>query len=729
MRANECFVYRFRHRFSEGAADKLFMRQITLRQFPLVFVIALSAVPTQGQITSPGYDPSPVRIESAPNTKPRLINSLDLLTLRDITGLSISPDGKSIAYVVSQAVLETNSHRTTLFVVGTNAGSVPRNLGSAGPPHWDAVGQYEKILPKWSPDSRLITLSIGKRDGKQIWLWNREGGSPKQLTLVEGDVRNYEWSSDGRQIVFEVVEPISNEEIRRFSEKGIRYDSYEGNGFEGSILTWERLPIARATIATKPRPRQVWIYDFAARAQRRATSVEERDFNKASVARPVFNPGDKIYVHIVQPSPDKRLLAYVSLSRDAEEPDAGLWRVTLKQTGEGKTIAESKSSEAVINRLWWSKDSAAVYFLRVDEKPGTRIYRMSAVDGTENQVVKTDDFLTQISPGSNGSLAACVRENPTTPPQVALLDLKDGTLRTLANVNPEFQHFMLGSVDRLEWKNRYGALASGYLVKPLNYEPGKRYPLIVTTYGTRGFLRGAVGDEYPIQVFAANGFMVLDFYAPSPPTPKPGDFKTMMLNWYSPMASLDTAVKMLDEMGLIDPNRTGLTGLSYGAEITNFTISHSNIFQAAAASSSSGRDPNFFFLATAYWHKRFKEWGLGLPDGETAERWKELSPALNAKHINAPLLINVADSELLIDLQYYTSLREHQKAVEMFIYADERHLKIHPKHRYEIYNRNLDWFNLWLRDKEDPDPAKAEQYKRWRELRTMKEENERKRQN
>src|SRR6266545_6454016 len=196
-----------------------------------------------------------------------------------------------------------------------------------------------------------------------------------------------------------------------------------------------------------------------------------------------------------------------------------------------------------------------------------------------------------------------------------------------------------------------------------------------------------------------------------------------MLRWYSPMASLETAVKLLDEMGIIDPNRKGLSGLSYGAEITNFTISHSDLFQAAVASSDAGRDPIFFYFANSFWHRSFKQWGLGLPDGETAARWQELSPALNAAKVKAPLLINVADSEYLHGLQYYTSLREHSKPVEMLIYADESHLKNQPKHRYEIYQRNLDWFNFWLQNKEDPDPAKADQYKRWRELKKLKEKN------
>ncbi len=72
-------------------------------------------------------------------------------------------------------------------------------------------------------------------------------------------------------------------------------------------------------------------------------------------------------------------------------------------------------------------------------------------------------------------------------------------------------------------------------------------------------------------------------------------------------------------------------------------------------------------------------------------------------------------------LQLFTSLEQLGKSAEMFVYPNEMHIKNQTKHRYEIYERNLDWFNFWLKDKEDPDPAKAEQYKRWRDLRKLRE--------
>src|SRR5260370_2398752 len=108
----------------------------------------------------PKFDPVPVEIPSRVDGPRRPIRTMDLLTLRDLRGLQISPDGGSIAFVVSQAVYATNSYRTGLFVVSTAQGSKPISLGSAGPPRWDQSGQYTTEPPTWPPNRRYIAYVL-----------------------------------------------------------------------------------------------------------------------------------------------------------------------------------------------------------------------------------------------------------------------------------------------------------------------------------------------------------------------------------------------------------------------------------------------------------------------------------------------------------------------------------------------------------------------------------------
>ena len=295
----------------------------------------------------------------------------------------------------------------------------------------------------------------------------------------------------------------------------------------------------------------------------------------------------------------------------------------------------------------------------------------------------------------------------------------------MVDLNPEFQNLQLSPTKRIDVSNKDGDRFWGHLVFPLGYEPGKRYPVIITTYRDfDNFLRGGVGDEYPIQVFAANGFAILNFEALGRlRSPKPNDFDNTVLFWQSPIDGMEAALSKLQDMGLIDRSRIGITGLSYGANVLDYGISHTDLFAAAIDSGDGSRDPLDYYLLSDGDRATFSRlWDLESPDSGSLTRWQKISPALNAQRIRTPLLINTADAEYLADMQLIATLRELKKPVEVFIYANEQHIKNQPMHRYEIYERNVDWMKFWLKGEESPDPAKADQYARWRRLRKLQEE-------
>jgi dipeptidyl aminopeptidase/acylaminoacyl peptidase len=428
-------------------------------------------------------------------------------------------------------------------------------------------------------------------------------------------------------------------------------------------------------------------------------------------------------------SPNGKLVAYRWQPPWGEQPShpSAYTSLFVRPNKGGKEINLAAAFWS-IGDFWWSADGSQVYFWgRLLDNIPSNLYVVPSHGGTPREVAHMGASFGASSVDANVTLVAGVKQTTTTPYEVAIVDLKSGEIRTLANVNPEFANIRLSPATQINWKNKYGDSRYGYLLKPLDYEPGKRYPLIITTYanGPEGFRRGAVGDEYPIQVFAARGFAVLDvelvpFYGY-----KSGDFESFLWSYYAPIADFEAAIKIVVDMGVVDRSRKGISGLSYGARLTSFAISHSDLFQAAIVSGPNGDDPFFYYLDDPFQMKAgFGAGALGWPEGETSKKWHQLSPALNAASVKAPLLVNSADSELLAGMQFYTSLLQLGKAIEVFIYPDEEHEKNQPKHRYEIYQRNVDWFDFWLNGREDAEPAKAEQYKRWRKLQKMQQENE-----
>jgi dipeptidyl aminopeptidase/acylaminoacyl peptidase len=388
--------------------------------------------------------------------------------------------------------------------------------------------------------------------------------------------------------------------------------------------------------------------------------------------------------------------------------------------GPDRGIEVSSKHYRTLDEYWWHHDSRTLYY--VDRETGNPPTLMSVGRDGEHrtQILTTQDFLDQFSFDNSGRYIAMSRQTSVVPPEVTLGDAATGAVSVLVNLNPELDSIDFGPAQRIEFSARSGEKFHGHLVLPLGYERTKRYPLIITGYSDTGeFLRGGTGDEYPIQLFAANGFVVLNFsVAHNGLTIKPGDFQTAILRLEAPLEGMAAAIKYLDAHGIIDPSRVGITGLSHGAEVLCYAISHSDLFKAAIASGPPGDDPYFFYMAGSAWHEIFAKWGLGgWPEGASRTNWHKIAAMLNADRIDSPLLINAADSEYLVGLGLVTSLEQLRKPVEMFIYPNELHFKIQPKHRQEIYERNVDWFRFWLRNEQDPAPSKTEEYKRWHDLR------------
>lgn len=673
----------------------------------LALVCWCCAASAQTYRPTPGFDPRPVTIQEVPLGPQRPITFKDLVEMRDFKGSQISPDGKSVAYVLSQPVLETNSYRTGIFVMETRPGSTPVSLGSAGPPQWDDIGQQLEFRPQWSPDSEYFTFLIQKGATRQIWRWKRAGGKPQQLTRNANDVQSYQWSPDGSKIFFTTHEESDPVQATSLAEQGVVWD--------GSIRAHKALPLLQAVAIGKPAKTRIWVYDFAENRERKASSDEEKIFSDLQKS-----PIDDPKAFMAKASLNGAAVAYLIRLQERERFLYHGWAFLLKDQ-DGKTTPLIPSSTLYIQDFWWSNDASRIYLLRQTEDGRSTLFELRVDNQELREITRTGDQLHTCSLDKAQARAVCVHEKATMPPELVRVNLRTGELQPLVQINPEFHNIKLSPATRLEWKNKYGDPAFGHLVKPLNYEPGKRYPLIVTTYRSFGFLRGAAGDEYPIQVFAANGFAVLSFDRPPTRPPDPNDVKSNLLDWYSPLASLEVVIKTLIDMGIVDPDRKGICGLSNGAEITEFSISHSDLFQAAATSGGSARDPLFYYLAFDRWKQRFKEMLGGGPDGPAAAAWKDLSPALNAHRIKAPLLTQAADTEYLVSLQLFSVLKEQGKPMELVVYPGEAHVKNQPRHRYTIYRRNVDWFNFWLQEKEDPDPSKTEQYRRWRAMRERKE--------
>ncbi|MCI0721499.1 MAG: prolyl oligopeptidase family serine peptidase [Acidobacteria bacterium] len=325
-----------------------------------------------------------------------------------------------------------------------------------------------------------------------------------------------------------------------------------------------------------------------------------------------------------------------------------------------------------------------------------------------------------------------VSEDPTTPPDLFLYDIKSKSTTLLTDLNPELREVELGGVENLEWKNRYGAHANGFLIKPVGYRVGSRYPLvIITKFWTNSFICDTdYQTAFPPQPLANVGFAVLMAHDPINDRTSaeklrleghPGEMSEAF-NW---MAMVESAIELLVNRGLVDIERVGLMGFSRTSWKTDFMLTHSDFRFAAASSADSGiyNYGSYWLSNQARTHSASELQMGGPPYGEAFKNWLAYSPAFNAGNVKVPLLMEYTREDantVSVAHEFYTALRRQGKPAELYYYPLGSHILDKPLERIASLQRNVDWFRFWIQGYEGDTPEyDPEQYSRWRGLRRL----------
>ncbi|AOH85635.1 hypothetical protein AWL63_18510 [Sphingomonas panacis] len=277
----------------------------------------------------------------------------------------------------------------------------------------------------------------------------------------------------------------------------------------------------------------------------------------------------------------------------------------------------------------------------------------------------------------------------------------------------------------MKWRNYLGLETYGDVVFPVGYRPGKRYPLIIVQYESRGFLRGGTGDEYPIQAFANRGYVVLSFNRPQMvgllnSAKTAIDVERENLTGFadrrSILSALKAGVQQLVRRGIVDEHRVGITGFSDGATTVQFALTNGVPFAAAAVSSMLW-DVSYASMVGPAAAREFAAQGFPTTLDTNSPFWQQLSLSRSARTQRTPILMQMADDSYLPSLESFTALREKKVPVDLFIFPGEYHVKWQPAHRLSIYERNLDWFDYWMRDIRQFPRTRTSDLAHWEDLR------------
>jgi hypothetical protein len=625
-----------------------------------------------------------------------------------MSGLSASPDGRLVAFRTERGRLDTNSYALEWHVADLAAGTVA-DVGGGGRPIYSEPGIVSSETPFWSPDSRSIQYRALVDDAIGVWRAPADATGARLIFSDGADVEALAMVPNGASLVATLGptrDAIRSAEQSEY-DQGILVDhtvALNQNLFRGSFING-RLGSQRVTGQWFNRVGLLWD------TPRRQRSI---DLGTMAIGAPMPAP---------PPAAPPALGVDPGVSaRSAEGDVATLFRdgagsrIEVRRARGGTAIscsAPACRTQRIVSLVWRPGHDELVLTAQ-DLHLSQSLYSWRLATGEVRLVAQSEGILaggrqSQLPCAVTAEAAICVTAAAASPPQLERIDLASGERRILFDPNAQLRAARMPRVERLAWSSLDGRNFTGILLLPPEHSVG-RLPLFVSYYSCGGFLSGGVGDELPFLPLASSGMAVACINtAPSE------DVTDSVGRYENGLEAVRTLVDSLADLGVIDRHRVGMAGLSFGSEVTMWTAMNSNLL-AAAAIASTQAEPAY------YWHNAVRGrsqpeqmrriWGLGAPD-ETPEEWRRQSPALNVQRLTAPLLLQLPEQEARSVIELYARLTNSTTPAEMYVFPDAAHIKVQPRQRMSAHRRYLDWFRYWLQGYTDPDPARAEQYRRW----------------
>ena len=658
-------------------------------------------------IAAPALTPSAV-------AQTRGVTAEDYFAFETLAEPRFSPDGSTIAFVVTTIDQKQNRRRSALWSVPADGSREPSVLTTA---------LQSSNSPRWSPDGKAIAFlsarpAVGDAAAEtprtQVWLLPLGGGEPRRITNLMNGASGFQWSPDGTRLV---VIGRSGPSDTAKSPSDVRH--YKHASYKFNDTGW--FDDKRA---------HLWVVDVASGRSTQLTSGDDwndsdpqwsPDSRKIAFVSDrsgkAFDEGHDTDVWVVdaaggQPakvsdhasgdnsprwSPDGQTIAFISSVPETAHPK--IWLAA--SAGGAMSRLAADGLDLIPGALRWAEGGRALYF-ETGVKGTSQLYRVDLAARRAAAVTSGERTVRQVDISEQAGRLTYAANDPTHLDDLYTADLNGRNEKRLTHLNAAlWKQLDIVPVERVAFKGADGWDVDGFFMKPAGWEPGKKYPMILTIHGGPA---GMYGFDWfhESQVYASRGWAVF-FTNPRGSTGYGEKFERgIELNWggndyVDVMNGVDAA---LAKYPWVDKDRLGVTGGSYGGYLTNWIISHTNRFKAAVTLRSISN-----FISD----DGTRDGAYGHADDFTGDIFEKhdlywnASPLKYVKNVKTPTLVLHSDNDFRVPIeqgeQWFRALRHFGVPSEIVFFPRENHNLTRtgePKHLVESINWQVYWFDRYL---------------------------------
>ena len=628
------------------------------------------------------------------------------LSMQSVSGAQISPDGRYVAYTVQQTNWDDDEFTQQIWI------AVP----ATGDRYQLTAGKKSSSGPRWSPDSKRIAFT-SDRDGKrQIYVISPQGGEASQLTNEENGAGAPLWSPDGRSIVF----TSTGADSKARKDRKEKYGDFEIVNDDYTMTHLWRVEIPAefpADLKKLPKPEALTSgSEFTVGSF--AWSPDGKRIAFSATRDPDLGSGDTEQLYLLdladhhvrklldgggpngnpEWSPDSRQIAYETSSGNPSFYYTNRRIAVIPaEGGTPRVLTEAFDEDA--NLIDWGPDG--IYF-GATQKTYAHVFHLDPATGAIRRVSGPDRFLLSGASftGDHRTLAG-TGAAPDGFTEVLVSPVADFHPRYLTTMSAQYKEFQLATREVIQWKSSDGAEIEGVLIKPADYDPTRKYPLLVVIHG------GPTGVDmpfrspdryYPVERFAAKGALILK---PNYRGSAGYGEKFRALNvrnlGVGDYADVISGVDYLIARGMVDKDRVGAMGWSEGGYISAFITCYSDRFKAVSV--GAGISDWMTYYVNTDIHPFTRQYLKATP-WEDPEIYRKTSPITYVSRARTPTLIQHGDQDKRVpppnSFELYQALKDRGIPVRLILYKGFGHPINKPKQQRAVMEHNYEWFSQYI---------------------------------